>query len=150
MAELDELYQEILLEHGRRPHNFRKLEGANRRGNGFNPLCGDEVVLYLKVEDDTIVDVGFQGGGCAISRASASLMTEGIKGKSRAEVEELFRAFHQMITREPGKEFADDKLGDLETLSGVSEFPVRVKCATLAWQTLKAALEAREETASTE
>ena len=150
MSELQELYQEILIDHNNRPRNFRKLEGANHSSEGYNPLCGDRITIYLRVEDDVIADVGFQGSGCAISRASASMMSESVKGKSTAEAEDVFKLFHRMITQQPDSDsdFAD--LGDLEILSGVSEFPVRIKCATLSWHTLRAALEGGEETASTE
>jgi nitrogen fixation NifU-like protein len=149
---LQDLYQEMVMDHNSRPRNFRKLDDADRSLEGYNPLCGDRFTLYLKVDDGVISDIGFQGSGCAISRASTSMMTESVKGKSRAEAEEIFEAFHQMITRDPGLDFddPDDKLGDLEILSGVSEFPVRVKCAVLSWHTLQAALEGREEPVSTE
>ena len=151
MSGLEDLYQDILIDHNNRPRNFRKLEGANRSSEGYNPLCGDRITLHLKLEDDHISDIGFQGSGCAISKASASIMTEIIKGKSTAEVEEIFNAFHQMITRDPGEDFdPDETLGDLEVLSGVSEFPVRVKCAVLSWHTLHAALEGQEQSVSTE
>jgi nitrogen fixation NifU-like protein len=149
---LQDLYQEMVMDHNSRPRNFRKLDDADRSLEGYNPLCGDRFTLYLKVDDGVISDIGFQGSGCAISRASTSMMTESVKGKSRAEAGEIFEAFHQMITRDPGLDFddPDDKLGDLEILSGVSEFPVRVKCAVLSWHTLQAALEGREESVSTE
>ena len=151
MSELEDLYQEMVIDHNSRPRNFRKPEGANRSVEGYNPLCGDRLTIYLKVEGDVIADIGFQGSGCAISRASSSMMTEGVKGKSVAEVEEIFDLFHQMITRDPGSDFdPDEKLGDLEILSGVSQFPVRVKCAILSWHTLRAALEGHEEPVSTE
>lgn len=151
MAELQDLYQDMVIDHNNRPRNFRKLEGANRSAEGYNPLCGDRLTLYLKLEGDTVADIGFIGSGCAISKASASMMTESVKGKSKVEVEDLFNLFHQMITRDPGSDFdPDEKLGDLEILSGVSEFPVRVKCAVLSWHTLHSALEGREGLASTE
>lgn len=151
MSDLEELYQEIVIDHNNRPRNFRKIEGANRSLEGYNPLCGDRITLYLNVQDDRIADIGFQGSGCAISRASASMMTESLKGKGRKEVQEIFDAFHQMITRAPGSDFdADESLGDLEVLSGVSEYPVRVKCAVLSWHTLLAALEGRDDAVSTE
>ena len=152
MSYLQDLYQEMVMDHNSRPRNFRKLDDADRSLEGYNPLCGDRFTLYLKVDDGVISDIGFQGSGCAISRASTSMMTESVKGKSRAEAGEIFEAFHQMITRDPGLDFddPDDKLGDLEILSGVSEFPVRVKCAVLSWHTLQAALEGREEPVSTE
>ena len=150
MPELEELYQELVMEHYSRPKNFRKLPDSNRSAQGYNPFCGDAITLYLKFEDNVVADTGFQGSGCAISRAAASLMTESIKGRSEAEVQELFNAFHQMLTRAPGSDFDHEGLGDLEILAGVSEFPIRVKCATLAWHTLRAALEGREEAISTE
>ena len=150
MSDLQELYQDIIIDHNSRPRNFRKLKGANRSSEGYNPLCGDRITLYARVEDDMIADVGFQGTGCAISRASASMMTESVKGKSKAEAEKIFKLFHQMITREPGADFDLADLGDLEILSGVSEFPIRIKCATLSWHTLRAALEGQEEPVATE
>ncbi len=139
MSDLTDLYQEILLEHNSKPRNFRKLEEANQTADCYNPLCGDQITLYLKVVDGVIDDVGFQGSGCAISRASASMMTQSIKGQSLEKAEEIFDAFHHMII-EPGGELDLDTLGDLETLSGVNEFPTRIKCAILAWHTMKAAL----------
>ncbi len=149
MSDLGELYQEILLEHNSKPRNFRRLEEATQTAEGYNPLCGDRITLYLNVDDGVIADVAFQGSGCAISRASASMLTQSIKGQSVARAEEIFGAFHQMLT-EPGLELDYDTLGDLETLSGVVEFPTRIKCAVLAWHTLRAALEERGETATTE
>ena len=150
MYDLQELYQEVVMDHNRRPRNFRKLEGANRTAKGFNPFCGDEITLYLKVEDDTISDVGIQAVGCAISKASASMMTESIKGKSKAEAEKLFGAFRHMVTRKPGEEIDAEALGDLEMLGGVVAYPVRIKCAVLAWHTLHAALNGVQEGVSTE
>lgn len=149
MSDLRELYQEILLDHNSKPRNFRKLEGANRTAQGYNPLCGDQITLYLNVEDDVITDVGFQGSGCAISRASASMMTQSLKGQSLAKAEETFDAFHQMLTQ-PGADLNYDTLGDLEMLSGVSGFPTRIKCAILGWHTLRAALYGQKESVSTE
>ena len=150
MSDLEDLYQDLIMEHNRKPHNFHRLEAADRTMEGFNPLCGDMITLDLKLEGDVITDVGFEGSGCAISRASASLMTDSIKGKSEEEAERIFEAFHRMITRKPSEDPDPDILGDLEILSGVSEFPVRVKCATLSWHTLRSALEGKRETASTE
>tara|TARA_B100000586_G_scaffold92238_1_gene65670 strand:- start:92 stop:538 length:447 start_codon:yes stop_codon:yes gene_type:complete len=144
MAGLSDLYQEILLEHNSKPHNFKKVEEANQTADGYNPLCGDQITLYLKVMDGLIEDVGFQGTGCAISRASASMMTQSIKGQSVEKAQEIFGAFHHMIT-EPGAELDLDTLGDLETLSGVNEYPTRIKCAILAWHTMKAALSGESE-----
>ena len=149
MSGLNDLYQEILLEHNSKPRNFRKVEEANKTSEGFNPLCGDQITLYLKVVDGVIDDVGFQGTGCAISRASASMMTQSIKGQSLERAEEIFEAFHHMIT-EPGGELDYDTLGDLETLSGVIEFPTRIKCAILAWHTLRAALDKTAEPVTTD
>ncbi len=144
MAGLSDLYQEILLEHNSKPHNFKKVEEANQTADGYNPLCGDQITLYLKVVDGLIDDVGFQGTGCAISRASASMMTQSIKGQTLERAEQIFDAFHHMIT-EPGAELDLDTLGDLETLSGVNEFPTRIKRAILAWHTMKAALSGETE-----
>ena len=141
MSDLRELYQETILEHSKSPRNFRKLAAANRTAEGYNPLCGDHFTLYVDVEGDSIRDIGFQGSGCAISKASASMMTQSVKGRSKAEAQELFRRFHDLVTNQPPALNGDqDKLGKLTVFSGVSEFPVRVKCATLAWHTLQAAL----------
>ena len=144
MAGLSDLYQEILLEHNSKPRNFKKVEDANQTADGYNPLCGDQITLYLKVVDGVINDVGFQGTGCAISRASASMMTQSIKGQSIEKAEEIFDAFHHMIT-EPDGELDYDTLGDLETLSGINQYPTRIKCAVLAWHTMKAALSGDSE-----
>ncbi len=149
MPGLSDLYQEILLEHNSKPRNFRKLEEASQTSEGFNPLCGDQITLYLKVVDGVIDDVGFQGTGCAISRASASMMTQSIKGQSVEKAQEIFDAFHHMII-EPGAELDYDTLGDLETLSGINEFPTRIKCAVLAWHTMKAALAGEGNQVTTE
>ena len=143
MSDLSELYQVILLEHNSKPRNYRKLDDANRTADGYNPLCGDQITLYLKVEDDVITDVGFQGVGCAISRASASMMTQSVKGQTVEKANEVFDEFRKMLT-EPGAELDYDELGDLEMLAGVSEFPTRIKCAILAWHTLHAALEGKD------
>ncbi|MBI4298201.1 MAG: SUF system NifU family Fe-S cluster assembly protein [Chloroflexi bacterium] len=150
MSQLEELYQEIVLEHYSRPRNFKKLEGANRSAQGYNPFCGDKITVYLKIEDGVIADVGFQGSGCVISKATASLMTESVKGKRQEEAVEIFHSFHNMLTRPPGSDFDNERLGDLEILAGVSEFPIRVKCAVLCWHTLRAALEQKHQTVSTE
>jgi len=146
-TELQELYQEVILDHNRRPRNFRTIEGG-RKAEGYNPLCGDRLTLYLRVDDDVITDVSFQGSGCAISKASASLLTESVKGKTIAQADALFNRFQQMITA-PVDASLDD-LGKLSVLGGVRQFPVRVKCASLAWHTLRAAVEARDELVSTE
>ena len=152
MTMLDDLYQDVILEHSRKPSNFRLLPDANRSAEGFNPLCGDKVSLGLRVDDSGVIsDVGFQGSGCAISKASASMMTESIKDKSVDEAREIFESFRSMVTRPPGEEFeAGDELEDLEVLAGVSEFPIRVKCATLAWHALATALNEQDETVKTE
>lgn len=139
MSGLNELYQEILLEHNSKPRNFRQVDDASQTAEGYNPLCGDQITLYLKVVDDVIIDVGFQGTGCAISRASASMMTQSIKGQSLERADEIFQAFHHMVT-EPGAELDYDTLGDLETLAGINEYPTRIKCAVLAWHTMRSAL----------
>jgi nitrogen fixation NifU-like protein len=146
MSDLRELYQEVILDHQKKPRNFRKLEGA-RHVEGFNPLCGDKVTVYLSLDGDVIRDVSFQGTGCAISTASASMMTESLKGKTRAQAEEIFRSFHDLIT---GKTPDESNLGKLVVFGGVREFPVRVKCASLAWHTLHAALAGEDKTVSTE
>ena len=143
MSSLDALYQELILEHNRRPRNYRTMEGANRVIEQRNPLCGDALTLWLKVDDDRITDVSFQGSGCAISRASASLMTEAVKGKTREEAEELFTRFHDLVTGKLDIEkdaAAKKALGSLRALGGVSRFPIRVKCASMAWHALHAAL----------
>ncbi len=138
MSELSDLYQEVILDHNRRPHNFRVIDAPTAKQEGYNPLCGDRLTLYLSVDHDTIRDVSFQGSGCAISKASASLMTDALKGKTVAEARELFDRFHAMITSNPETPAAD--LGKLSVLAGVREFPTRVKCASLAWHTMKAAV----------
>jgi len=148
MADLRELYQEVILEHSKAPRNYRELPSANHKAEGFNPLCGDHFTLYLDLDGDTIRDIGFQGSGCAISKASASMMTQSVKGKSKQEAEKLFSDFHKLVTGQANGNHAD--VGKLAAFSGVSEFPVRVKCATLAWHTLHAALEGKQEAVSTE
>jgi nitrogen fixation NifU-like protein len=147
MSELGYLYQEVFLDHNRRPRNFRAIDDA-RRQEGYNPLCGDRLTLYVKLDGDRIADVAFQGSGCAISKASASLMTEALKGKTVAEARELFEKFHDMVTSSPDTAAPD--LGKLSVLSGVREYPTRVKCASLAWHTLKAAVSGEDATVSTE
>ena len=149
MSSLGDLYQEILLEHNSRPRNFRKLEDADRSADGYNPLCGDKVELFLKLDNEVISDVAFQGSGCAISRASASMLTQSIKGQSVEKAHEIFEAFHNMLT-DPSAEVDYDLLDDLESLSGVSNFPTRIKCAVLAWHTLRAALDGQPEAVITE
>ena len=140
MFDIHELYQEVIMDHNRRPRNFRVLEGADKMAEGYNPLCGDQITLYLNVRDGTIEDVGFQASGCAISKASASMMTEGIKGRTVEEAERIFEKFRDLVKGEELDDEDLDLLGDLEILSGVSRFPVRIKCATLSWHTLKSAL----------
>ncbi len=150
MSDLRELYQQVIIDHSRKPRNYRGLESPSHSAEGYNPLCGDQITIYLEVEGDVVKDVTFQGSGCAISKASASLMTGAVKGKTVAEAEELFARFREMVTRERGAEIDEASLGKLAVLSGVREFPVRVKCATLAWHTLHAALEGKDEPVSTE
>lgn len=150
MSDLRELYQQVILEHSKRPRNFKELEDASHDAEGYNPLCGDHINVYLVMDGDTVRDVSFTGSGCAISRASASLMTAAVKGKTRAEVEEMFGRFQRMVTSEHGSEVNEEELGKLAIFMGVREFPVRVKCATLAWHTLKSALANREKPVSTE
>jgi nitrogen fixation protein NifU and related proteins len=140
MSELSELYQQVILDHNKKPRNFRKLEHANRSAEGYNPLCGDHLTIYLDVEGDAVKEIAFEGSGCAISKAAASMMTQAVKGKSREQAEELFTEFHSMVTGELDEENEENKLGNLKIFAGVREFPVRVKCATLPWHTLHAAL----------
>lgn len=147
MADLREIYQEAILEHAKSPRNYRALETASRTAEGFNPLCGDRCTVYLNLNGDRIEDIAFQGAGCAISRASASMMTQLLKGKSAREVDSLFEEFHGMITGGGGSR---TQLGKLQVFAGVSEFPARVKCATLAWHTLQAALHGEREPVTTE
>jgi nitrogen fixation NifU-like protein len=150
MPDLRDLYQDVILEHSKAPRNFRELSAANHKAEGYNPLCGDHFTVYVDVEGDSIRDIGFQGSGCAISKASASMMTQILKGKSTAEAEQLFARFHKLVTGAPTANGDQTELGKLAVFSGVSEFPVRVKCATLAWHTLHAALEGKQQTVSTE
>jgi nitrogen fixation protein NifU and related proteins len=138
VSELNDLYQEVILDHNRRPHNFRVIDDASAKQEGYNPLCGDRLTLYLTLDGDVIKDVAFQGSGCAISKASASLMTDALKGRKVSEARELFEQFHNMITSDPGSPIAD--LGKLSVLAGVRDYPTRVKCASLAWHTMKAAV----------
>ena len=147
MSDLSDLYQEVILDHNRRPRNFHALAGASHTADGYNPLCGDRLTLYLKVEGDLIADVSFEGAGCAISKASASMMTDALKGRTIAEANLLFERFHRMVTTPP--EQAVEDMGKLSSLAGVREFPVRVKCASLAWHTLRAAM-SNAQKASTE
>jgi nitrogen fixation NifU-like protein len=147
--DLGDLYQEVILDHNRQPRNFGALPGANRKAEGFNPLCGDRVTVEVEMRDGVVQDIRFQGSGCAISKASASMMTESMKGRTRAQAEALFQEFHRLLT---GDAAAPDPaaLGKLVVFSGVREFPIRVKCATLAWHTLRSALENAREIATTE
>jgi len=138
MSDLSDLYQEVILDHNRRPRNFHALADASHTADGHNPLCGDRLRLFLKVENGIVSDVGFEGAGCAISKASASMMTDAIKGLTVAEIDALFERFHRMVTTPPDRPVED--MGKLSSLAGVREFPVRVKCASLAWHTLKAAM----------
>jgi nitrogen fixation protein NifU and related proteins len=147
MSDLRELYQEVILEHSRHPRNYRALETANHKAEGYNPLCGDHFTVYLDVQDGAIRDVSFEGAGCAISKASASMMTQSVKGKSAGEAEDLFGKFHDLVT---GNSASADNVGKLAVFGGVSEFPLRVKCATLAWHALRAALRGEQDAVSTE
>lgn len=149
MSDLRQLYQELILDHSRHPRNNAAPQQANRHADGFNPLCGDRLTIHLRVADGKIEEVGFEGSGCAISTASASLMTDALKGLTVEQAHDLFDRFHRMVTGEPGSE-PDSELGKLGVLSGVCEFPVRVKCATLAWHTFKAAVQEKGETVTTE
>ncbi len=152
MSDLRELYQEVILDHHKKPRNFRKLNDADRQMEGYNPLCGDRVTVYLKLDGEVVKDVSFQGSGCAISVASASMMTDALKGKTLAEAEALFKTFHELLTGQPARSASEGSppLGKLAVFSGVREFPVRVKCATLPWHTFHAALEGKTEPVSTE
>jgi nitrogen fixation protein NifU and related proteins len=150
MSDLRELYQELIIDHSKRPRNFKVLEEANRKLEGYNPLCGDKITVFLELENERVNNVSFQGSGCAISTASASVMTESVKGKTLAEAEALFEVFHDLVTGKPPAMGKPPDLGKLAVFSGVSEFPARVKCATLAWHTLHAALQGQGETVSTE
>ncbi len=150
MSDLRELYQQVILEHSRNPRNFRELEGASNSAEGYNPLCGDQITVFVEVDGDRVVDVSFKGSGCAISKASASLMTGAVKGRTLDEAAKLFERFREMVTSEHDADVDEEGLGKLTVLSGVREFPVRVKCATLAWHTLHAALEGTSEPVSTE
>lgn len=140
MSELSELYQQVILDHNKKPRNFHKIDSANHTAEGFNPLCGDQLTVYAQLEDGTLMDVSFEGSGCAISKAAASMMTVAVKGKTRRDAETLFNEFHRMVTGELDEENEPNDLGHLKIFAGVREFPIRVKCASLAWHTLKAAL----------
>ena len=140
MSELSELYQQVILDHNKKPRNFRKLENPDRSAEGYNPLCGDQLTVYVNLADDSVREIAFEGSGCAISKAAASMMTQAVKGKSKEQIEELFKEFHSMVTGELDEESDENHLGNLKIFAGVREFPVRVKCATLPWHTMHAAL----------
>src|ERR687886_1212581 len=146
MSELSELYQQFILDHNKKPRNFRKIEDANRTADGYNPLCGDQLSVYMQLEDDVVKDISFEGSGCAISKAAASMMTQSVKGKTRAEAEALFDEFHRMVTGELDEEAEPNHLGRLKIFAGVREFPARVKCASLSWHTMHAALNGEDKT----
>ena len=150
MNELQDLYQELILDHNRSPRNYRRIENADAEADGYNPLCGDRVTVYVTIDNDVVSDVAFEGSGCAISTAAASLMTQSIKGKSIAEAEALFENFRRLVTGEAVASDNGPALGKLEALGGVRRFPARVKCATLVWHTLKAALDRQAQTVTTE
>ena len=147
MSELSELYQQVILDHNKKPRNFHKLESANLFAEGYNPLCGDHLNVYLQLENDAVKDISFEGSGCAISKAAASMMTQAVKGKTKQEAERLFREFHRMVIGEELE--SSSELGNLRIFEGVRDFPVRVKCATLPWHTMHAALN-KERIVSTE
>jgi nitrogen fixation NifU-like protein len=147
MADVLDLYEDVIKDHNRKPRNYRVMDPADHKVDAYNPLCGDRFTVYLKVAGDTIEDVAFQGAGCAISKASASVMTQAMKGKNRVEAEEMFAKFHELVT---GKRSASEDMGKLVIFEGVSKFPLRVKCATLAWHALRAALRGEQEAISTE
>ncbi len=149
MADLRDLYQEVILEHSKAPRNYRELKPADHKAEGYNPLCGDRFTIYLQMDGDSIRDIAFQGSGCAISKASASMMTQALKGKTKAQAEDFFHHFHRVVTGQ-AENGAEASLGKLAVFSGVSEFPLRVKCATLAWHTVQAALAGKQEAVSTE
>ena len=148
MSELDDLYQEVILDHNKSPRNFRAIADANRRAEGYNPLCGDQVTVFLQVEDGVIKDISFQGSGCAISKASASMMTTELKGKPESAAHELFENVHHMLTGE--LQGGSERVGKLAILSGVCKFPARVKCASLAWHTMETALKGENQPVKTE
>jgi nitrogen fixation NifU-like protein len=149
VTDLQDLYQELILDHGSRPRNLKKLANANHTAEGYNPLCGDKVKVYVNLDGEVVKDISFEGAGCAISTASASIMTETLKGKTRAEADALFEMFHDLVTGQERK-LDSPELGKLAVFSGVSEFPMRVKCATLSWHTLRAEIKGKVEVVSTE
>jgi nitrogen fixation NifU-like protein len=150
MADLRELYQEVILDHHKRPRNCRRPDDANKHADGFNPLCGDKVSVFVRVEDGVVRDIAFQGSGCAISTASASMMTESLKGKSEAEAAQIFERFHDLVMGKTPVDADNSGLGKLAVFAGVRDYPVRIKCATLAWHTLRAALAESLDTVATE
>ena len=147
---VNDLYQDVILDHSKRPRNCHPMDDANRKAEGYNPLCGDKITVFLYIDGDTIKDLGFQGTGCAISKASASMMTDALKGKTLAEANAFFEQFHAMVTAPATSEVKTDALGKLAVLSGVREYPMRVKCASLAWHTMKAAMQSEQAVVSTE
>ena len=149
MSELSELYQQVILDHNKKPRNFRKLDRATHTAEGYNPLCGDHLNVYVNLEGDEVKEIAFEGSGCAISKAAASMMTQAVKGRSKDQAEQLFKEFHSMVTGELNEETQENHLGNLKIFAGVKDFPVRVKCATLPWHTMRAALN-NEQTVSTE
>ena len=149
MSELNDLYQEVILDHNKNPRNYREIENADKRADGHNPLCGDQLKVYLSMEDDKVKDVAFKGSGCAISKASASMMTQAVKGKTKEQADVMFAEFRQMVMGEMDTDTEENSLGKLKIFAGVREFPARVKCASLSWHTVHAAL-AGEDEASTE
>jgi nitrogen fixation NifU-like protein len=150
MSDLRDLYQEVILDHNKRPRNFRAIAPPNQKAEGYNPLCGDRITVYLRLNGDVIEDVAFEGSGCAISKASASLMTDALKGRTIGEADSLFTEFHHMVTAPADAPVETGRLDKLAVFAGVREYPVRVKCASLAWHTLRAALEAKHDVVSTE
>lgn len=148
MSELSELYQQVILDHNKKPRNFHRLETANRSAEGYNPLCGDQLKVYMQLEDEVVEDISFEGSGCAISKAAASMMTQSVKGKTKQEAETLFDEFHRMVTGELDEENEPNHLGRLTIFAGVRDFPARVKCASLSWHTMHAALHGQEITST--
>ena len=148
MSELSELYQQVILDHNKKPRNFRKLEAANRTAEGYNPLCGDQLTVYMQMEDGVVKDISFEGSGCAISKASASMMTQSVKGKTKEEAEALFDEFHRMVMGELDEEATPNHLGRLTIFAGVRDYPARVKCASLPWHTMHAALKGAAATST--
>jgi nitrogen fixation NifU-like protein len=148
MSELSELYQQVILDHNKKPRNFHKLDGANRTAEGYNPLCGDQLSVYMLLEDEVVKDISFEGQGCAISKAAASMMTQSVKGKTKQDAETLFDEFHRMVTGQLDAEATPNHLGRLTIFSGVRDFPARVKCASLSWHTMHAALHGQEVTST--